>query len=214
MKGLIELLERAAREGRIALDPPEATEGPAGLRELVAFASGCHSPPNDHEGLRWVGPMESEYLQDCPDIPCMDIGHDGCGNAWVLLFDSRSQPAQVLFACHDPALLLVAHACFEDFVREWIEDPRCLEEGVNEISKEARSQGITREQGLASNDAVIREFAASLDNQRWIIHDLRDGNRWFERDAIDVLRKHPDQLVFARIVLEEPPQQPWWKRWF
>ncbi len=215
MKELIELLRKAARENRITLDPPgQAIAAPA-LRELAAFSAGFHWRSDEGARLSWVGPLDSEYLQDCPGVSCMDLGHDVCGNAWVLLFDSRGTPAEVLWACHDPCLLLVASNTLEEFLREWTADPEAMTRRVEDRSRESATPPITREQALVSSDPLVRELAASLDDRRWSIHDLRPANagRWFERDPLDPLRKHPDQLLFARIAFDKPPAKPWWKLW-
>lgn len=215
MKELIDLLKKAAHENRIVLDPPGQSDAAPALRELAAFSAGLHWRTDESASLSWVGPCESEYLQDCPGVSCMDIGHDVCGNAWVLLFDSRGTPAEVLWACHDPFLLLVASTSLEEFLRDWTADPEAMTRRVEDRSRESPAPPITREQGLTSADRLVREFATSLDEQRWSIHDLRPGNagRWFERDPEEPLRKHPDQLLFARVAAGKPPAKPWWKFW-
>lgn len=218
MEELIALLGEAAQSGRIVLDPPAAPGRlPAGLHGLARFAGGfrCSRDP-DHEAVRWTGPAGSEYLQESPEIASMDLAHDECGNAWVLLLSPQGDPMQVLWACHDPSMLMAVAGSLPSFCEEWIAGREALAKRVDAQSCMPLARAITREAALASGDAVLREFAEDLDGEDWAIYDIRASApaRGFEREPGEPLRKHSRELLFAAVSRpRQADQRPWWRFW-
>src|SRR5262245_17066920 len=113
--------------------------------------------------------------------------------------------------------MMVASDSFDDFGREVISDSNAF---VNRISEEeyaiyrANTQGIAFDDAKASDDRVLRDFAHGLDDS-WRLFDLRPSNqsRGFARLAVDDIRRHKTELVFAHRTVKLPPTRAWWRPW-
>jgi hypothetical protein len=217
----LDFLVQSAKSGRVTLQPgvPEgnATQMPAGLRELARITAGFVVNTKGEQEIRWDGELASSYLQSADSNSWhMDIGQDGCGNSWVLLIEPESgEPREVLWASHDAPVILVAEDSFDRFCREFIADTKAFVKRIGEHETaiyRAKPKGLSFEDAMASHDQVLCEFADGLDDS-WRIFDLRPAQqfRGFVRLAIDEIRKHKTALVFAHRSVEPPPTTPWWR---
>ena len=210
----VDFLLRSAESNLVTLYPAvsevAADHVPLGLRQVSRRAAGfVHNSKrkNNWVGwdgeIRWDGEIGSDYLQDADsNLWHMDIGQDGCGNRWVLLLEPKSgSPAQVLWASHDAPVTLVAEDSFDEFCRRMISDTEAFLDHIGSCEHEiwkSKPPGISLEEARASTDQVMREVADGLDDS-WRIFDARqhEKTRGFVRLAIDGIRKHEAELVFA-----------------
>jgi hypothetical protein len=160
---------------------------PAELREALRVSTGFAN-----------GPLESFSLLDVTGFGMDDVfpnaypvGHDGFGNYWILdLTSDAGECGPVFYACHDPPVIAFQSASVSEFVRDvvalWQPGSRSPVDVVHEdVTSEiwASNVGIMdREVALASNDAVLAEFAAGLPPTA-VFADLRgaklgDGFSW------------------------------------
>ena len=201
---------------------------PGELRELERRLP-CPLPP-DARGMFAVGrgldggPLESLALNgvdgngeplDFELFPfALPIAHDGFGNHWVVALSARSTRwGPVWYLCHDPPVAAWQCADVAEFLdgvlrlagpspagpleemherwasRVWGENP-----GV-----QARDAALAS--AAASGDAVLRDFAASLEPE-WLVVDLRtarpgDGISWGRWGPRTPLRRAGDEPIFA-----------------
>jgi hypothetical protein len=199
---------------------------PIGLRQVSRRTAGfAHNSERRNKWIgwdgeiRWDGVLRSDYLQDADsNLWHMDIGHDGCGNRWVLLMEPGSgSPAQVLWASHDAPVTVVAEDSLDEFCRRIITDTESFLEHIGNCEHEiwkSKPQGISLEEARASTDQVIREVADGLDDS-WRVFDARPEQkmRGFVRLAIDGIRKHETEPVFALKDGDIQRTKPRWKLW-
>jgi hypothetical protein len=226
----VDSLLRSAESNLVTLYPAASEAAtdhvPVGLRRVSRRTTGFAHNSNrrnkwigwDGE-IRWDGELGSDYLQDADsNLWHMDIGQDGCGNRWVLLLEPKSEsPTQVLWASHDAPVTLVAEDSFEEFCRRIITDTESFLEHIGNCEHEiwkTKPHGISLEEARASADQVIREVANGLDDS-WRVFDARPDQkmRGFVRLAVDGIRKHETELVFALKNGDVQSAKPRWKLW-
>jgi hypothetical protein len=226
----LDLLLRSAESNLVTLHPAVSEAAvahiPIGLWQLARQTAGfIHKSKRRNKWvhwdgeIRWDGDMGSDYLQDADsNLWHMDVGQDRCGNRWVLLLEPKSgSPDQVLWASHDAPVTLVAEDSFDEFCRRIITDTEPFLDHIGNCEHaiwKSKPQGIMPEEARASGDPVIREIADGLDAS-WRIFDVRPGQalRGFVRLAIDGIRKHDAELVFALRSADSQSAKPWWKPW-
>jgi len=226
----VDFLLRSVESNLVTLCPAvsgaAAGHVPVGLRRVSRRTVGfTHNSKSRNKWIgwdgeiRWDGELGSDYLQDADsNLWHMDIGQDRCGNRWVLLLEPKSgSPAQVLWASHDAPVTLVAEDSLDVFCRRIITDTESFLDHIGDCEHEiwkSKPQGISLEKARASTDQVIREVADGLDDS-WRVFDARPDQkmRGFVRLAIDGIRKHKTELVFALQNGEIQRAKPWWKLW-
>jgi hypothetical protein len=226
----LDLLVRYAESNLVTLQPAvsdsSAAHAPNGLKQLARQTAGfVHNSKHKEKWTRWDGEIRwdgetgSDYLQDADsNVWHMDVGKDVCGNRWVLLLDPKSgSPNQVLWASHDAPVTLVAEDSFDNFCRKIITDTESFLDQIGDCEHaiyKSKPQGITVEAARTSGDQVIRDEADGLDDS-WRIFDARPDQklRGFVRLAIDGIRKHDTEPVFALKRMDSQRAKPWWKRW-
>ena len=119
------------------------------------------------------------------------IAHDGFGNYWVVDLCSDSKDwGPIYFCCHDPAVIVYQgpslYHFMEEVIKMFIPPHRSLIDDVHEnlmMNIWRNNPGmITHEQALNSEDADIKNFAKSLD-ENYLFIDMRnakigDGFSW------------------------------------
>jgi hypothetical protein len=226
----LDLLLRSAESGLVTLLPAvsEATPDrvPIGLRRVALRTAGFeHNSKRQNKwigwdgGIRWDGEVGSDYLHDAGSNRWhMEVGQDFCGNRWVLLLDPDSgSPAQVLWASHDAPVTLVAEDSFGELCREIITNTEPFLARIGNCEHaiwKSKPQGMAIEEARKSGDQVIRQLADGLDDS-WRIFDVRADQkmRGFVRLAVEGIRKHETELVFALKDAETRRAKPWWKPW-
>jgi hypothetical protein len=226
----LDLLLRSAQSNLVTLHPAvseaAATRIPIGLQQVARRTAGfIHNSKRRKKWIgwdgeiRWDGETGSDYLQDAEsNLWHMDVGEDVCGNRWVLLLEPKSgTPSQVLWASHDAPVTLVAEDTFGEFCRRIITDTESFLDYIGNCEHaiwKSKPQGITLEEARPSGDQVIREVTDRLDDS-WRIFDARPDQklRGFVRLAIDGIRKHDTELVFALKNVDSQRAKHWWKPW-
>ena len=227
---LLDLLIHSEASGSVTLLPgvsePLLDRVPEGLRRLAHRTAGfTHNSKRKSKWVGWDGPIRwdgdrgSDYLQDADsDLWHMDLGQDDCGNRWVLLLEPQSgSPREVLWASHDAPVTLIADDSFNEFCRRIIDETESFLDHIGDCEHaiwKLKPQGISVEEALGPTDLVIRQMAGGLDNS-WRIFDARPGQklRGFPRLAIDGIRKHSTEPVFALKASNVSRPRRFWKLW-
>jgi hypothetical protein len=213
---------------------PPATEA-----ELARLAASLPAPlPGDMREALLVskglanGPLESFSLLDLEGFGLEEafpfaysIGHDGFGNYWVLdVLPDASSWGPVFYACHDPAVIAWQAGTVErfllDVVAMWELGPRSPVDLVHEetVHRLWREHAALRPVAdlAASDDSVLREFAATLPASA-VVADLRrasvgDGFAWGRFGPRTEIRRAGREPVWALIPPERKPGL--WQRLF
>ncbi len=226
-ESFLEFLKQSERDGLVTLLPPvptaELARVPLGLVPLARVAAGFDVKGFEDDWgdgvFRWDQDMGASYFQGAEsDAWHMDIGRDGCGNCWALLIEPETgEPREVLWSSHDPPVIMLAQPSLYSFCRLMISMPGTFiiatgrEEGAIYCEN---PQGLSITDGLASDDPILRQLGAGLDDS-WRIFDLRPGGRFrgYVSLATDATKKHPSAWVLAHQDTLPRVRKPWWKFW-
>lgn len=140
----------------------------------------------------------------------LPLATDGWGNFWVAdLTPAERDVARVFFACHDAPVLLYQSPSVGHFLHELLRmhtPPHAsLVDDVHEdrLFRVWRENpgAITQAEALASDDPVLAQFAATLDEDFFVV-DLRDapvgmGFSWGRFGPRTEVRRHGWERVFA-----------------
>ena len=211
-------VDEDGQETKLELLPPlsaaelEALEAllpcplPDDARALLSVARGVDGVPLESVDFSGLGEPIMEDL-----FPCgLPIAHDGFGNYWVLdLTSSSTLWGPVFYLCHDPAV--VVYQC--DDVRAFIEEMLRLtdpaeEDAIDRVHEQHAFEiwrthpgAMSRDAALQAGDATLRDFAASLTPDHYVI-DLRnahtgDGFAWGRFGPQTPLRRAGESRIFA-----------------
>ena len=164
-----------ASPGRIAeIERELGFELPDELAEILRVSAGLDLL--ESFDLASVGPCP----WGAPLGPVLSPIGDGAGNHWVLELRPRMQTlGPVWFVCHDAPVLVYQSPDLATFLGDYLRFQARPHDGpvaevVNEAIRRVSTQtsDVPRASLLDSEDAVLRDFARSLD-ERWFIRDLR-----------------------------------------
>jgi hypothetical protein len=184
---------------------------PADLRALLGACAGISGLELE---IDFTGGLSFEMVEIFPHgLPIMA---DGQGNFWVIDCVSRPEAeAAIFFACHDPPVMLWQGRGLAGFLRElvaWHTPPNAsllvdvAQDALHDVWG-TNPGGLTHAAALASPDAAIGAFAATLDDG-WTVVDLRGekpgfGFSWGRFGPRTRVRRHGDDRLFA-IARPEP----------
>lgn len=196
---------------------------PADARELLRVARGIEdSPLESVEFAGWPsGVVEEELFPHA--VP---IAHDGSGDYWIVDLTPGSDVfGPVYFLAHEVSGVLYQCADVAEFLEalvEMAEPPHrgpldfVSEQAVRALS-DGREAGIPRAEALASGDAVLSDFAATLPDDAVVV-DMRSPRmgEGFRLARGRAFIRHPPERLFA---WHTPPRAPsplagWIKRLF
>jgi hypothetical protein len=138
------------------------------------------------------------------------IAHDGFGDYWVVdLCHDSTDWKPIYFCSHDPAVIVYQSPSLYHFIEEvikmFIPPHRSLIDDVHEdllMNIWRNNPGmITHDQALNSEDADIKEFAKSLD-ENYLLIDMRnaqigDGFSWGRYGPKTVNKRFGEKRIFA-----------------
>jgi len=151
---------------------------PDEIVELLRFSSGFKFDFFDEVSFINADTFNLEAF--FPNV--VELAGDGAGNFWLLDIDYEGNWGPVYYACHDPAVIMKQAENLTDFIRQvhdWAkqgDDARFFdlcEHAIFKINKLRGGGFISTEVAKASNDAVLREFAATLPPE-YLVADLRN----------------------------------------
>jgi len=150
------------------------------------------------------------------------IAHNGFGDYWVVdLCHDSTDWGPIYFCSHDPAVIVYQspslYHFMEEVIKMFVPPHRSLIDDVHEdllmnIWRNNPSM-ITQEQALISEDADIKEFAQSL-NENYLVIDLRhaqigDGFSWGRYGPKTVNKRFGEKRIFAYEICKS-----FWQRLF
>ena len=150
------------------------------------------------------------------------IAHNGFGDYWVVdLCRDSTDWGPIYFCSHDPAVIVYQspslYHFMEEVIKMFVPPHRSLIDDVHEdllmnIWRNNPSM-ITQEQALISEDADIKEFAQSL-NENYLVIDLRhaqigDGFSWGRYGPKTVNKRFGEKRIFAYEI-----RKSFWQRLF
>ena len=191
---------------------------PQDVRELLLVARGfANGPLESLEFAGLPGGFGMEEIFSCP----LAIAHDGFGNYWIADLHAGSTAwGPILYACHDPPVLVYQTASFEHFLKEvlrFANPPHASE--INDVHEQAATQiwadnpgAIPASQLRASADPDISAFVAQL-SDAWFVVDLRagitgSGFSWGRFGPQTKVVRYRHELLFAY------EGKTRWQRWF
>jgi len=194
---------------------------PATIRELLGYCrgfSGLGVELVDFTGRDCNFEQAEVFPHGLP------IAADGYGNFWVVdLLPGSREWAPIYYASHDAPVILFQSPSFEHFLEELIKlDRPPHRSAVDDVHEDRlfevwrKNPGVlSHEQGLASSDPVLADFARQLDPAFQII-DLRKGEigagfSWGRHGPRTIVKRFGTLPVFAYC---QPPRQSIWKRVF
>lgn len=190
------LVDEDGQEVPLALLPPLAEADinefestlpcplPADMRELLAYCRGFQgvvADVVDFTGGEMFFGLETVFPHGIP------IAADGFGNFWVVDLEWQSTEfGPVYFACHDAPVVLYQSETLAGFLSELFRLCTPPHESLIDDVHEDRLFEVWRKNPgvmdvtscLESDDASLREFAATLD-PTWQIIDLRNADAGF-----------------------------------
>jgi hypothetical protein len=213
-----QLVDEDGHEVVLGVEPPlpaeeveriEAELGvalPRELRALLAHTAGL-------EGLLDIVDFSARRLDVATDElfrAGLPLASDGFGNFWVAdVTPAERDVARVFFACHDAPVLLYQSPSVGHFLHELIRMHVPPHASLVGDVHEDHLFGVWRENpgaimqpaALASDDPVLAAFAATLDEQFYVV-DLRDvpvgmGFSWGRFGPRTEVRRHGWERVFA-----------------
>ena len=220
-----ELVDADGKRVRLELAPPappavidalERETGfalPAELRRLLEYTAGLDGVL---DLVEFTGNDGFELVEVFP--AGLPIAGDGFGNFWVVdLTPADVDAAPVFFACHDPPIILLQSASIGAFLHElfrgYAPPHASLVDDVSEdrlFNVWGTNPGVVAQpQALASEDAVLARFAATLDPGFEIV-DLRAapvgmGFSWGRYGPRTLLQRDGYARLFA---YARPPRRP------
>jgi hypothetical protein len=180
---------------------------PREIRDLLRFCSGFEGAFIDRVDLTGqVMDFNAEAIFP-HGIP---FASDGYGNSWVIdLSPGSKEFGPIWYACHDPPIILYQSPGLSDFLTELFKKGKPPH---TSLIDEVHADSIRRvwrtnpdvqyhRDCLNSSDAVLREFAESLDSTHEFI-DLRSaeaghGFAWGRYGPGTVVKRHGHYPVFA-----------------
>jgi len=138
------------------------------------------------------------------------IAGDGLGNFWTVDLTSGSEKwGPIFYACHDAPVVILQSRCVSDFIVEVLKELEAPWKSEIDDVMERHARTIWRDnpgvisydQCVASSDADLREFAASLDSS-WEFVDLRscvvgEGFSWGRYGPKTVSKRFGEKRIFA-----------------
>lgn len=186
---------------------------PADIEELVRFARGFEFRPVDDAVAFDSGfsfGMETILPRASP------LCGDGYGNSWVVEVQRTGAWGPVLFANHDPPVLVVQASDMASFFEQVFAKGRKLPSALDDVHDDASIRiwldnpgGRPAGELRGSEDPTLRDFAASLkDDDR--VFDLREqvvgsGFAWGRHGPSAPLRRYRDALLFAVVTPASRP---------
>jgi cell wall assembly regulator SMI1 len=174
----IELLPPATPEEIRVLEASVPAPLPADIREALAVSKGILNGPLESFSLLDLAGFGLEELFPYPH----SIAHDGFGNYWIIdLLPTSVSWGPVLFACHDPAVIVYQAATIDQFLVDtmamWQPGPQSPVDFVHDQASlriyREHPDLIAQSVALLSNDPVVAAFAARLPPSASLV-DLRD----------------------------------------
>jgi len=177
---------------------------PDDIRELLRFTGGFTL---FGECVDFKGTNRSEFE---PSIPCgIPLYSDGFGNFWIVHPDPNTGAwAPILFAGHDPPVLVVQSADLVDFLEEFFNGFRPGYASALDQVYRISFDVWRRDRGLRSvvevrtaPDETVRAFVKEYKDEDYVA-DLRDrrigsGFSWARFGPGAVVKCHPSDLLFT-----------------
>jgi hypothetical protein len=214
-----ELVDEDGHTEILRLAPPLT---PAELRALETELP-CRIPDEVHELLSFArgyenGPLEAFEFAGVPGgfgmeeiLPhALAVAHDGYGNYWVVDLNPTSTTwGPILFACHDPPVIVYQSPTLEEFVREFLRlgMPPFRSE-IDDVHERATMRiwdenpgAVPAPQLRNAPDLALRDFALQLSDTHLIV-DLRAGETgsgfsWGRYGPRTKLARYGHELIFA-----------------
>lgn len=151
---------------------------PDEIVELLRFSSGFKY--DFFDAISFINADTFNLEAFFPNV--VELAGDGAGNFWLLDIDYDGNWGPVYYACHDPAVIMKQAESLADFIQqvhEWAklgEDSlfyQLCEQATGKIYKLRNGGFISTDIAKASNDQVLREFAATLPPD-YLVADLRN----------------------------------------
>lgn len=179
---------------------------PADIQELLGFTRGFTL---FGEGVDFQGTNRSEFEPSWPEgIP---LHSDGFGSFWIVHIDpSTGAWAPILFASHDPPVLVIQSPDLVSFLEEFFNAFRPGTDNALDQIYRAAFDIWRLDRGLqkvievrTAPDATLRAFVKDLKDDDCIA-DLRrrilgSGFSWARFGSATVIKRHPFDLLFALI---------------
>jgi hypothetical protein len=136
------------------------------------------------------------------------LGHDGCGNHWILDIDITGKINKVFFACHDPAVFVIHSQSLNEYLNhllEFFESPdKCY---LNEIHDKTvmtiwdENRLCSSKTEFTNSNPDFNDFLKKFDGDDWTVADLRagqnkDGFAWGKFGANQFTERHSTELVW------------------
>lgn len=179
---------------------------PPALRDVLSWTSGIDGVL---DGIDLTGLEAGQALEELfPEVAT--VATDGFGNSWgVDLLRENGRWGPIWYLAHDPPVALYQCDDLATFIGEVIrmhtppfaslvDDVH--EDRIFQIGRSNRG-ALTLDEAMASEDEVVRAFAAELDDG-WVIVDVRDavpgaGVSWGRYGPRTELRRWRDEQIFA-----------------
>jgi hypothetical protein len=180
---------------------------PGAVRELLLFSGGFENGPLDSVAF---GGLPGGFGMDEVFPHPLPIAHDGSGNFWIVDLHAHSTTwGPILYACHDPPVIVFQTASLEHFIREVLRSANPPHRSEIADVHEDAAMRIWRENPGAipapalrgSGDPALRTFSASLSDAHFVI-DLRgaktgDGFSWGRFGPKTNVVRYGEELLFA-----------------
>jgi hypothetical protein len=180
---------------------------PQEVRDLLSFSRGFENGPV--ESVCFSGLPGGFGLEEVFPSP-LPIAHDGFGNYWIVDLNSGSTSwSPILYACHDPPVIVYQTSSLEHFIREilrFANPPHASE--LDEVHEQAADRiwrhnpgAIPAHELRDASDSTLRAFARSLSDSFFVI-DMRsarpgDGFSWGRFGPRTRVVRHGTDLLFG-----------------
>lgn len=166
----------------------------AEIEELRKLLPGKGMPDEIVELLRFSSGFKYDFFDEVSFINAdtfnleaffpnvVELAGDGAGNFWLLDVDYAGNWGSVYYACHEPAVIMKQAESLTDFIKQihdWAKQGdnalffQLYEHATGKIGKLRNGGFINTETAKASNDPVLRAFAATLPSE-YLVADLRN----------------------------------------